>query len=50
MNKKKQTTNVFMIVYMKIKHKHPDWKHGQIRACTAYALRYQNKEIANGKV
>ena len=43
-------TNTFMLVYMKIRHKHPDWKHGQIRACTAYALKYKKKEKANGKV
>lgn len=37
-------TNKFVLVYMKIRRKHPDWKHGKIRACTAYALRYPKKE------
>lgn len=31
--------NVFGIVYSKIKKKHPNWSHGQIVHCTAYALK-----------
>lgn len=31
--------NRFVYVYLKIKKKHPNWAHGQIRHCTAYALK-----------
>ena len=42
--------NIFTMVYMRIRNKHPDWKHGQILACTAYALKYPKRERSNGKV
>ena len=35
--------NRFMFVYSRIKKKHPNWSHGQIRYCTAYAIGYKRK-------
>ena len=37
----------FAIVYFKIKSKHPNWSHGQLRHCTAYAVGYKRKTIQN---
>lgn len=39
----------FAIVYGIIKRKHPNWKHGQITHCTAYAIKYKRKDKTNEK-
>lgn len=36
---KKKKFNKYALIYCKIRAKHPNWKHGQIRYCTVYALR-----------
>lgn len=33
----------YIMIYSAIKNKHPNWKHGQIRYCTIYALRHPKK-------
>jgi hypothetical protein len=44
-NKRKR----FAIVYGIIKNKHPNWTHGQITHCTAYAVGYKRKDQRNEK-
>lgn len=39
----------FAIVYGIIKKKHPNWKHGQISYCTAYAVGHKRKDKINEK-
>ena len=36
----KKKFNRFGYVYGLIRKRHPDWSHGQISHCTAYALKY----------
>ena len=33
----------FAIVYSIIRKRHPNWAHGQISHCTAYAVGYKKK-------
>ena len=39
----------FAIVYGIIKKKHPNWTHGQLSHCTAYAVGYKKEKKINGK-
>lgn len=33
----------YAMIYSNIKKKHPNWKPGQIKYCTVYALRHKKK-------
>lgn len=35
--------NRFAYVYRLLKKRHPDWTHGQLGHCTAYALKHKRK-------
>lgn len=39
----------FAIVYSIIRKRHPNWTHGQLSHCTAYAVGYKKGEKINGK-
>lgn len=39
MANKKNKFNVYAFIYSRIRAKHPNWSHGQIKYCTVYAWR-----------
>jgi hypothetical protein len=39
MTGKKNKFNRYAFIYWRIREKHPNWSHGQIKYCTIYAWR-----------